>query len=161
MAARGGPFLIGAHVRTLDVPEADRRELQRRARDRGAPAREVERARIVLLAADGGPGQQIAAMVGCAEGTVVTWRRRYAARGLILQRQLWRCLSAGSVVSAAGLGLSSSPPPGPVGGGVEGGSRSADEGFEQPSQFGHGQRDELAGSGGGPPFSAVARVADR
>src|SRR3954469_3541251 len=72
---------------------------------------------------------------------------------LVLQRQLWRCLSAGSVVSAAGLGLASSPPPGPVGGGVEVGSRSADEGVEQPSQFGHGQRDELAGSGCGPPLS--------
>src|SRR3954463_895699 len=81
--------------------------------------------------------------------------------GLVLQRQLWRCLSAGSVVSAAGLGLASSAPEGPVGGGVEVGSRSADEGVEQPSQFGHGQRDELAGSGCGPPFSAVARVADR
>jgi transposase len=42
----------------------------------------VERARIVLLAVDEVPGQQIAAMVGCAEGTVVTWRGRYAARGL-------------------------------------------------------------------------------
>jgi transposase len=73
---------MAAHVRTLDVPEADRRELQRRARDRGAPAREVERARIVLLAADGVAGQQIAEMVGCAEGTVVTWRGRYAERGL-------------------------------------------------------------------------------
>ena len=62
--------------------KADRRELERRARDRGAPAREVERARIVLLAADGVPGQQIAEMVGCAEGTVVTWRGRYAERGL-------------------------------------------------------------------------------
>src|SRR5436305_8529047 len=65
---------MAAHVRTVNVPEADRRELQRRARDKGAPAREVERARIVLLAADGVPGQQIAQMVGCAEGTVVTWR---------------------------------------------------------------------------------------
>jgi transposase len=64
------------------VPEADRRELQRRARDKGAPARVVERARIVLLAADGVPGKQIAAMVGCAEGTVVTWRGRYAEHGL-------------------------------------------------------------------------------
>ncbi|SFT80419.1 Homeodomain-like domain-containing protein [Geodermatophilus amargosae] len=45
----------------------DRRELERRARDKGAPAREVERARIVLLAAEGVPGKQIAAMVGCAE----------------------------------------------------------------------------------------------
>src|SRR3954447_13547230 len=92
MAGAGGPFLMAAHVRTLDVPEADRRGAARaapdrrglsgRARDRGARARVVERARIVLLAADGVPGQQIAAMVGCAEGTVVTWRGRYAERGL-------------------------------------------------------------------------------
>src|SRR3954449_10229815 len=82
MPGVGGPFLMAAHVRTVNVPEADRRELERRARDKAAPARVVERARIVLLAADGVPGQQIAAMVGCAEGTVVTWRGRYAERGL-------------------------------------------------------------------------------
>src|SRR5919112_780695 len=73
---------MAAHVRTVVVPEADRRELQRRARAKGAPARGVERARIVLLAAEGVPGKQIAAMVGCAEGTVVTWRGRYAEHGL-------------------------------------------------------------------------------
>ena len=70
------------HVRTVEVPEADRRELQRRVRDKGAPARVVERARIVLLAADEVPGKEIVAMVGCAEGTVVTWRGRYAEHGL-------------------------------------------------------------------------------
>src|SRR4051812_1725390 len=73
---------MAAHVRTVDIPEADRRELQRRARSKGAPARVVERARIVLLAGDGVPGKQIAATVGCAEPTVVTWRRRYAESGL-------------------------------------------------------------------------------
>jgi hypothetical protein len=36
------------------------------------PAREVERALIVLLAAERVPGKQIATMVGCAEPTVVT-----------------------------------------------------------------------------------------
>jgi hypothetical protein len=30
----------------------------------------------VLLAADEVPGKEIAAVVGCAEGTVVTWRGR-------------------------------------------------------------------------------------
>ena len=74
---------MAAHVRAVDIPEADRRELQRRARDKGAPARQVERARIVLLAGDGVPGQRIAELVGCAEGTVVTWRGRYAERGLV------------------------------------------------------------------------------
>jgi hypothetical protein len=55
---------MAAHVRTVEMSEADRRELRRRARSKGAPAREVERARIVLLAADGMPGKRIAAMVG-------------------------------------------------------------------------------------------------
>jgi transposase len=73
---------MAAHVRTVEVPETDRRELQRRVRDKGAPARVVERARIVLLAAEAVPGKQIAAIVGCAEPTVVTWRGRYAERGL-------------------------------------------------------------------------------
>src|SRR4051812_30073171 len=82
MPVVGGPFLMVAHVRAVDVPEADRRELERRVRDKGAPARVVERARIVLLAAQGVPGTEIAALVGCAEGTVVTWRGRYAERGL-------------------------------------------------------------------------------
>ncbi len=72
-----------AHVRTVELPEADRRELERRVRDKGAPARVVERARIVLLAADGVPGKRIAAIVGCAEPTVVTWRGRYAEHGLV------------------------------------------------------------------------------
>jgi transposase len=73
---------MAAHVRVGGVPDADQRELERRGRDRGAPAREVERARIVLLAAEGVPGKQIAAIVGCAEPTVVTWRGRYAESGL-------------------------------------------------------------------------------
>src|SRR3954452_5314567 len=108
MLGAGGPFLMAAHVRTVNVPEADRRELQRRARDKGAPAREVERARVVLLAAEGVPGQphaaivgcagptgggrgkQIAQIVGCAEPTVVTWRGRYAERGLAALEDLPR-----------------------------------------------------------------------
>jgi transposase len=73
---------MAAHVRAVELPESDRRELERRVRDKGAPARVVERARIVLLAAQGVPGTEIAALVGCAEGTVVTWRGRYAERGL-------------------------------------------------------------------------------
>src|SRR3954467_6543839 len=80
--ARGRPFLMPAHVRTVEIPEADRRELERRVRDKSAPARVVERARIVLLAADEVPDKEIATIVGCAEGTVVTWRGRYAEHGL-------------------------------------------------------------------------------
>src|SRR3954447_15606535 len=88
MPRAGGPFLMAAHLRTVQLPEADRRELQRRARAKGAPARVVERARIVLMAADGVLGKQIAARVRCAEPTVVTWRRRYAEAGLAGVRDL-------------------------------------------------------------------------
>jgi transposase len=69
-------------VRVLTVPDADRAELVRRARDRGAAARVAERARIVLLAAEGLTGPQIAGRVGCSEPTVVKWRAQYAAAGL-------------------------------------------------------------------------------
>ena len=70
------------HVRVLMVSDADRAELERRARPKGAPARVVERARIVLLAADGLTGAQIAERAGCTEPTVVKWRRQYAESGL-------------------------------------------------------------------------------
>jgi len=69
-------------VRTLSLTDEQRRELRRRVRAKGSVAREVERARIVLLAADGVPGKQIAAKVGCAEPTVVLWRARFAEHGL-------------------------------------------------------------------------------
>jgi transposase len=42
----------------------------------------VQRARIVLLSADGVMGREIAARVGCSEQTVVAWRARYAKEGL-------------------------------------------------------------------------------
>src|SRR5215468_11879546 len=69
-------------VRVLAIRDGDRAKLERRARDRAAPGRVRERARIVLLAADGLTGPQIAERVGCTEPTVVKWRRQYAADGL-------------------------------------------------------------------------------
>jgi len=42
----------------------------------------VERARIVLLSAEGLTGPQIAWRVGCSEPTVIKWRRQYAEAGL-------------------------------------------------------------------------------
>ena len=66
----------------VTVPDADRAELERRARSKGAPARVAERARVVLLAAAGLTGAQIAERAGCTEPAVVKWRRRYAGCGL-------------------------------------------------------------------------------
>jgi hypothetical protein len=73
---------MAAHVRTVEVPNTDRRQLQLRVRSKGAPARVVECARIVLSAAEALPGKQIAAIVGCAGAMVATRRSRYAEHGL-------------------------------------------------------------------------------
>ena len=70
------------HVRVLMVADADRAELERRARSKGVPARVAGRARIVLLAADGLTGAQIAGRAGCTEPAVIKWRRQYAGPGL-------------------------------------------------------------------------------
>jgi transposase len=69
-------------VHVLAVSQAERVELERRVRDRGALARDVARARIVLLSSDGLTGPEIAERVGCSEPTVVLWRRRFAQEGL-------------------------------------------------------------------------------
>jgi transposase-like protein len=69
-------------VRVLMVPDADRAKLERRARSKGAPARVAERGRIVLLAAEGLTGAEIAGRTGCTEPAVIKWRRQYAGRGL-------------------------------------------------------------------------------
>jgi transposase len=69
-------------VRTVALTDEQRAVLQRQVRRKGAPAREVERARIVLLAADGVPGVEIAERVGCSEPTVIRWRSRFADHGL-------------------------------------------------------------------------------
>jgi transposase len=42
----------------------------------------AERALIVLLAAEGLTGPQIAERAGCTERTVIKWRRQYAGHGL-------------------------------------------------------------------------------
>lgn len=51
-------------------------------RQASAPQALVRRARIVLLAHAGWPNARIAAELGCAQGTVRTWRRRFIRGGL-------------------------------------------------------------------------------
>jgi transposase len=70
------------HVKRVSVSAADGAELERRVRSQNGSARDARRARIVLLAADGVSGVEIAERVGCSEPTVVKWRRAYAERGL-------------------------------------------------------------------------------
>jgi transposase len=64
----------------LDEPE--RRELEQLKRGRRVSVRLVERAAIVLHAADGLDNQQIAATMNLSRQKVGRWRDRYAERGL-------------------------------------------------------------------------------
>ena len=62
--------------------DGDRERLSGLLRATSAPAGLVQRARIVLLAAEGASNTDIAARVGATRQTVVTWRRRYVEGGL-------------------------------------------------------------------------------
>jgi hypothetical protein len=70
------------HAKVLDVSEEDRQVLVSRVQARTVPVRDLERARIVLLAAEGLPAAEIAARVGCSRPTVTLWRTRYETDGL-------------------------------------------------------------------------------
>lgn len=66
----------------LVVSDTDRAELRRRVRSHTTPQRDVIRARIVLLAAEGHTNRTIAELVGLHHNQVGLWRQRYAADGL-------------------------------------------------------------------------------
>src|SRR4051794_37523639 len=66
----------------LALRDGDRVELERLTRASSVRAGLAQRARIVLLAADGVGNSEIAERVGVARQTVLTWRARYRDRGL-------------------------------------------------------------------------------
>ncbi len=66
----------------MPIAESQREVLQTLSRSRTAPHRQVQRARVVLLAADGVANTQIAASVGVSPATVKTWRERFEQEGL-------------------------------------------------------------------------------
>ena len=68
--------------RRVEVSDEDRCELERIVRAVSSEVRMVERARIVLAAAEGMTGKEIAERVGCSLPTVVKWRGRYAEHGM-------------------------------------------------------------------------------
>ena len=69
-------------VPALRITSEERRELERRAQGEHVTRRVAQRARIVLLAADGVPNRQIAMLVGLNQNQVGMWRKRYAAHGM-------------------------------------------------------------------------------
>src|SRR5260370_27294151 len=72
---RSSPFVI-------TLPDADRVELERRARCYTLPHAVVVRAKIVLLAAEGLENTQIAARLDVHVNVVSRWRGRFAREGL-------------------------------------------------------------------------------
>ena len=66
----------------IEVSDEDRIELERIVSAASSEVRMVERARIVLCAAEGLTAAQIAERVGCGERSAKKWRGRYARSGI-------------------------------------------------------------------------------
>jgi transposase len=69
-------------ARVVVIDEEQRRRLEAVARSRPASVRDVQRARIVLAAADGMSNAAIARALSLRENTVRTWRDRFAEHGI-------------------------------------------------------------------------------
>ena len=66
----------------VELTEDLERALQQWARSRSLPARQVERARVVLLAAAGKQDLEIAAEIGISNQKAARWRKRFLKMGL-------------------------------------------------------------------------------
>lgn len=67
----------------LELRPGDREELERRVRSNTVEARDAERARVVLMAADGATNREIGVAIGMHYNQVAVWRRRYVEFGLV------------------------------------------------------------------------------
>jgi transposase len=67
---------------SVDVPPRDREVLASWCRSTSIRAGLAQRARIVLLAADGAGTSEIVARTGASKPTVIAWKKRYAAEGV-------------------------------------------------------------------------------
>ncbi|MHB1570647.1 MAG: IS630 family transposase [Solirubrobacteraceae bacterium] len=66
----------------LPVTDEQRAVLEKLIRSRTAPHRDVQRARVLLMAADGFANTRIASEVQVSPATVAAWRERFAEEGL-------------------------------------------------------------------------------
>ena len=69
-------------ARTIELTDAERRQLERWSRGRSTPARLVLRAKIVLLAVTGTMNKDIAGQLNTSRKTVSLWRTRFAEQRL-------------------------------------------------------------------------------
>jgi len=73
---------MGKRLELPAVTSAERATIKRLAHSRTAPARAVERARVVEAALQGMPVEEIAGRLGLARNTVYLWLHRFEERGL-------------------------------------------------------------------------------
>lgn len=73
---------MGRPKAVITVSDEDRVVLERWSKRPKTPMSIAQRARIVLLAADGLNNNVVADKVGCNQATVVKWRKRYVERGV-------------------------------------------------------------------------------
>lgn len=73
--ARRSPYVI-------DLTDEERRELEGQARAYSSPYRDVIRAKIVLMAAEGVPNEEIASRLDTPRQVVSRWRKRFFEEGL-------------------------------------------------------------------------------
>ena len=66
----------------IELTAEERGELERRAQTPTLPFRDVQRARLILYAAEGLQDKEIAARVDCHPEVVSKWRRRFCEEGI-------------------------------------------------------------------------------
>lgn len=69
-------------AKTITLSAKERATLTKWSRGRSTPARLVQRAKIILAAAEGQQNKDIAAELRCTKRTVGIWRNRFAADGI-------------------------------------------------------------------------------
>jgi putative transposase len=79
-----------ALAKSVEIAADDQAELERIARSSTAEVRMVERAQIVLCAAEGRSAAEIGRLVGCSTNTAQKWRARYEQDGIAGLRDLPR-----------------------------------------------------------------------
>jgi transposase len=73
---------VGYTAAPIVLDDKSRTELQRRVRAATTPQRDVKRAQIILLAADGVSSAKISRQVGMHESSIAMWRQRFLVKGL-------------------------------------------------------------------------------
>jgi transposase len=73
---------VNSTFQPIVLSDLEREELSARVRTRSLRAADAQRARLILLLADGVPYRAVADKLGCSQTTVSLWRRRFLESGL-------------------------------------------------------------------------------